>query len=92
MDNGNNVDPIVFNLDDQVRPIYQESTTMDSGVENWVFLALESKRGRAWFFSFQITPSMPPRSEKSHKSKSSYNSSNGALEVAKRDHDSSHSL
>ena len=32
MDNGNNVDPIVFNLDDQVRPIYQESTTMDSGV------------------------------------------------------------
>ena len=50
MDNGNNVDHIVFNLDDQVVPIYQESTTMDSGVENWVFLALESKRGRAWFF------------------------------------------
>lgn len=48
MDNGNNVDHIVFNLpDDQVVPIYQESTTMDSGVENWVFLALESKRGRA---------------------------------------------
>ena len=43
MDNGNNVDHIVFNLpDDQVVPIYQESTTMDSGVENWVFLALES--------------------------------------------------
>ena len=37
-----------FNLpDDLVVPIYQESTTMDSGVENWVFLALESKRGRA---------------------------------------------